>query len=477
MTKQDNPGNVYLDQVLEEQEKVDRQLNKRRAAAPAQAIAAMAGPAAAPPQMSPPHGNSIPVSIRPADYRITGFWLWQTVVVTPNVYVIHTRQGQKEPIHVGLGISFPYNPRSDAFLVIPAAMQTILINANCICRERQGILVQGYVQWIIEDIKTAYRKLDFTDPEDPMGVVNVQLREQAEAAIKDKVATMSIDDVLSDKEPIIEELTHRLRVVAEGSHNEGSSGLGLKIVTVQIKEAVVSSSRLWENLQAPFRAEREKLARLAELENRQQISARELENRETREKEELSVEGRLAQLRAEQERALYDREQGEKTRRHHLEQEAERQSIAERNNTEKARGVAQLELALQAMEQEKKRIAAEADKVQQQMKLNEAAAQITRAQIRIELEMQELRNMAQTAQAERQLKLRQIEHQIENDISEPTLQSQLIAQLPEVAEHLPRAQEQHTTIITTDNADNQLNSLLGFVAGAMNVVKDTWKKE
>jgi len=341
MSKQDNPGNVYMEQVLEEQEKLDRQLNKRRALAPAQA-AVMSAPAGGPSQAPQPHGfNGIPVSVRPPDYRITGFWLWQTVVVTPNVYVIHTRRGHKEPIHVGLGISFPYNPRTDAFLVIPSAMQTILINANCICRERQGILVQGYVQWIIEDIQTAYRKLDFTDPEDPMGVVNVQLREQAEAAIKDKVATMSIDEVLSDKEPIIEELTHRLRVVAEGSHNEGSSGLGLKIVTVQIKEAVVSSSHLWENLQAPFRAEREQEARLAELESRQQINARERENRETREKEELSVEARLAQLRAEQERAQYDREQSEKTRRHPLEQEAERQSIIERNNTEKARNAAQ----------------------------------------------------------------------------------------------------------------------------------------
>src|SRR6202040_3194493 len=167
---------------------------------------------------------------------------------------------------IGLGISFRFNPYRDAFLLIPAAMQTIVINARCICTERQGILVQAYVQWIIDDINTAYRRLDFSDPEDPMRIVNVQLREQAEAAIKDKVATMSIDAVLSDKQPIIDELTHRLRMVAEGSREgNGTSGLGLKIVTVQIKEAVVSSTRLWENLQKPFRAEQGRLASLAEL--------------------------------------------------------------------------------------------------------------------------------------------------------------------------------------------------------------------
>src|SRR5205807_1999944 len=171
-----------------------------------------------------------------ADYRITGFWRWQTVVVSPNVYVVHTRRGHAEPLHVGIGVSFRYDPATDAFLVIPAAVQTLLINARCICAERSGILVQGYVQWIIDDIRTAYRKLDFSDPADPMRIVNVQLREQAEAALKDKVATMSIDAVLSDKQPINEELTTRLRAVAEGGR-ESDSGLGLKIVTVQIKEA------------------------------------------------------------------------------------------------------------------------------------------------------------------------------------------------------------------------------------------------
>src|SRR5690606_26421628 len=117
----------------------------------------------------------------------------------------------------------------------PAAMQTIIINANCICREKQGILVQGYVQWVIDDFRTAYRKLDFSDPIDPMAVVNIQLREQAEAVIKDTVATMTLESVLGDRQPIIRELTDRLRNIMEGEG--GGEGLGLRIVTVQIKEA------------------------------------------------------------------------------------------------------------------------------------------------------------------------------------------------------------------------------------------------
>src|SRR5262249_5603792 len=177
----------------------------------------------------------------------------------------------------------------------------------------------------------SYRRLDFADPADPMRIVNVQLREQAEAVIKDKVATMSIDQVLNDKLPIIEELTQRLRLTAEGTATgRDTSGLGLKIVTVQIKEAVVSSARLWENLQKPFRAEREKLARLAEME----------------------TERGLAERRAAIEQEQYNREQAEQGRRHKMEQEAERIALAERNQTEMARKAAELELTLKGLELE-----------------------------------------------------------------------------------------------------------------------------
>src|SRR5262249_46304502 len=256
----------------------------------------------------------------PVDVRITGWWRWKTGIVPPHAHVVHTRRGVDRRLHTGLGVSFRYNPAKDSFLVVPGTMQTILINAYCICRELQGLLVQGYVQWIIADFSTAYKKLDFTDVEDPMRVVNVQLREQAEAAIKDKVATMSIDEVLSDKQPIIEELTTRLRSVAEG---EGGSdkGLGLRIVTVQIKEAVVSSKRVWENLQKPFRAERARVARLAELEADAVISARERVSERDRATAQLEADSEIAKLRAQKEAAAFDREATEAARRVEREQE------------------------------------------------------------------------------------------------------------------------------------------------------------
>ncbi|MBN1878235.1 MAG: hypothetical protein JXA33_28710 [Anaerolineae bacterium] len=472
MSGSENSKNVYLEQVMQQQEEVDREL-RRKAPAVGGAAFAASGPLPPEPKHVIDEGH-----IQGANYRITGFWIWQTVVVPPNVYVVHTRRGYEKPIHIGLGLSFRFNPYTDAFLIIPATVQTILINANCICIERQGILVQAYVQWIIDDIETAYRKLDFSDPGDPMRLVNVQLREQAEAAIKDKVATMSIDEVLSDKQPIIEELTHRLRAVAEGNHQDqtATSGLGLKIVTIQIKEAVVSSTRLWESLQKPFRAERQKLAQLAEIASQQEIMARELTSRMARQTEELEADSKLAQLRAQKEREQFDMEQSEKQRRHKLEQETERQVITEQNMTAKLRQETELELTLHQLELEKRRLTEEIEQVQLQMQVDQVQAEATRAQVTAELDLQEQRNVVAAHQTERELAQLKIRRDIENDLSERAIQAHLIAQMPEIAQHLPAPTEQRTTLITTDAA-TALSPLTNFLAHASMLFEDIFKSK
>jgi flotillin len=467
-------SNEYLAQVVQDQARVEGELNwkqaprARRRLVPGLAKVEDADLEDSSGALVTAFGNGE----RLADYRITGFWLWKTVVVPPNVYVVHTRRGYDEPLDIGMGISFRFNPYRDAFLVIPAAVQTLLINARCICAERQGVLVQGYVQWIIDDIRTAYRRLDFSDPSDPMRVVNVQLREQAEAAIKDKVATMPIDEVLSDKQPIIEELTSRLRPIAEGNR-EGDSGLGLKIVTVQIKEAVVSSTRLWENLQKPFRAEREKQARLAEMDAQQEVARRELENRQVRETAELEHHRLMARLQAEQEREVYDRDQAERARRYQVEQQAEQQAVAERTATERVRQENDLELVLQKLELENRRLTQELEAVRQRMELDQVQAERDKQQALAEVDRENLVHHGQCERTERDLALFRQRRATENDLSEGHVRSRLIERLPEIANSLPRPDELRAVSIGNGTA-GESQSLLGFLAGVLQLAEGSF---
>jgi len=386
------------------------------------------------------------------DVRITGWWRWRTVIVPPNAHVVHTRRGHDRPLHIGLGVSFGFNPGKDSFLVVPGTMQTILINAHCICKELQGLLVQGYVQWIVADFATAYKKLDFSDVEDPMRVVNVQLREQAEAAIKDVVATMGIDAVLSDKQPIIEELTARLRHVAEGE-GDTDKGLGLRIVTVQIKEAVVSSKRVWENLQKPFRADRARIARLAELESETVIAARERAAEQERETAELETGAELATLRAKQEAEVFEREQGESLTRVLREQDVSRQRAAQVHET-----------MLHTSELEKVKITKEGE-VARSRALEQAGAQ--RAVVESALALEDLKRVAANRQAEVELKFLEARQRVANETSTGNLQARLIESLPLVAEKLPKPNELRTITIG-NGADGQ--GLASLVAQVMAVL-------
>lgn len=441
--------------------------------------------------------------------RITGWWPFQTVVVPPNVYVVHTTRGQEKPVHVGLGISFRFNPFRDSFLVVPAAMQTIQINARSICSELQGVMIQAYVQWIIDDIEVAYRRLDFSDLEDPMGVVNIQLREQAEAAVKDKVATMSIHEILSDKQPIIEELTRRLKVVAEGSGDD--QGLGIRIVTVQIKEAIVSSTRVWESLQGPFRAEQSTKARLAEIEAQEKVSERERVERVTRESAEVEAQAKMERLRAERE-AETERE------RQAAEAETERERQAAEAETERLRQAAEAETARQRAEEEarlreqkleqehahrirgqekaaaeeKRRLELEIESYAQRVAELEARLaqeqkdrdvryeleardraerdKLAAAELSARLEREKLQHALQVAHEEAKVRFEAERQRIANDLSEEQVRLRAVEMVPEVARALPKPERLEAVSIGGTAAEG---GLAGTIAQVMAVLRQT----
>lgn len=404
-------SNAYLERVVAQQAALEEDLRPSKMATPAVA----GGPA---PRGGAQPNNGVAV-------RVKGVGRWKTVLVPPNAYVVHTRRGRAKPVNIGLGISFRYNPFKDSYLVVPGTMQTILLNAFCICRELQGIVVQAYVQWIVEDIETAYRRLDFSDRNDPMRLVNLQLKEQAEAAIKDKVATMSVLEVLSDKQPIIEELTDRLRAVA---------GLGLSVVTVQIKEAVVSSTNLWENLQKPYRAEQNQLARLAELAAEEIVAARQSQN----------------------EAATFDRSASEKLRRGAREEEDARKLAKYRDET--TVHALRLEQERHTQEVEIGRLRLELEQLLEQLKLDyELAASTARAENANAIKLMEIERG----------RMRQ---EIDNSQTDTAIQARLIATLPEIVARLPKPDKLKS--VTLNGADStSLAGVISTLATAYQAIK------
>jgi flotillin len=473
-----------------------------------------------PPQAVFKTSEELQLEKEPIQVRETGFWLWKRIIVPPNAYVVHTRLGRKEPVTLGLGVSFRYDPRRDAYLVVPAAMQTIGIVANCISKEKQGINVLAYVQWQIDDFAVAYRKLDFSDSRDPLGIVNAQLREQAEAAIKDKIATMSVEEVLTDKEPVIEELTTRLKAVAEGrkqGEQDTNEGLGIKIVTVQIKEAYVSSQRLWENLQAPFRNEKDKIARISHLQTQDEIRKKELETRqeaETREAEthveieriKESTETEAVEIQLTEQATRFTREQETARQKVKLEEEttlteresaqrlaiqaaqAEQEQAIERTRLEteaQARQKAlQVEQSLQELTEEARLAEARFQATQQQIERDTALKQQRHAfeslvqeqenhllgqALEADLELEEATNRVKMALLQEQVDVERLRQEIRNLINDHDLASRLVEQLPDLAAQMPAIDE--LRVLQTGGDEGAFDALATFLAKVLSIAQ------
>jgi len=430
--------------------------------------------------------------------RETGFLFWKRIIVPPNAYVVHTRAGNTEPKTLGLGLSFRYNPRTDAYLVVPAAMQTIGVVSNCISQEKQGINVLAYVQWQISDFSVAYRKLDFSDASDPLGIVNAQLREQADAAIKDKIATMSVEEVLTDKAPVIEELTRRLIGVAEGRVRGAESaelGLGITIVTVQIKEAFVSSLNLWENLQAPYRHEQERIAKISYLDMEEDIRTKQLATRQATETSEAETQVQIERVREEKRTEALQLRLSEDEKRKQREQESNALQIQREQEIKltQARLEAETQATLDAMEREQQIQMLEAERtlveqkaqIEQQRLTHEAT--LLRVQFEHEQLVQQQQNTLKTealqvelarqlqteqADAEREAIIQQTQHrqaelavqierlqqEVRNLVSEEALLQEWIHQLPELADSMPDVQEMR--VLQMGDGDQHLASFL-----------------
>jgi hypothetical protein len=432
-TKRKAAANVFMEQNIAQQE-AEPSYDQAKAApslpAPAALSAGYTPPPPSPqrarvpvPETGLKTSEELQLEKEPLRVRETGFWIWRHIIVPPNAYVVHTRLGRKEPVTLGLGVSFRYNPYADAYLIVPAAMQTIGVVANCISKEKQGLNILAYVQWQIHDFGVAYRKLDFSDSRDPLGIVNAQLREQAEAAIKDKIATMSIEEVLTDKEPIIEELTTRLKAVAEGRAQAGdpgtpanNEGLGIKIVTVQIKEAIVSSQRLWENLQAPFRYDKEKAARISYLLAQEEIRQKELENRQTAETSEAETMVAIERIKQSKQTEAIEIKLTEESTRFTREQETVRQKLQLEEQTTLAQRESEQRLQVQAAQvQQELKLATLRRRQEEALEQTRLDAEASARQkgMQVEQALQELAEEGRLAEA----KLQASQQQLERDTS------------------------------------------------------------
>jgi hypothetical protein len=120
------------------------------------------------------------------------------------------------------------------------------------------------------------------------------------------------------------------------------------------------------------------------------------------------------------------------------------------------------------------RVEREIESIRQQAGLEEARHERERRRTLASLQLEEERSKAEAARAEREVAALKARRAVENDLSEGHVREQLIERLPEIAAALPKPEELRAVSITGDGGG--VGPLLGFLASALGLAEDAWKK-
>ena len=194
------------------------------------------------------------------------------VTVDPDEYVVHYRNGRV--LHIGRGKSFFCMP-FDTYLKVPGTMRDINFCADQITVETQGVRVQGFLAYKIDDFDRAYQALDFKshqvrvlppceenskrtdyneknavrvlalDPRDPLAKTDVILRQLAESVVRHEVSNKTLHQMITEREKVRESMKKQLM--------ETVDSWGITIDTIEFTEVWVRSKEVFENLQAGYR--------------------------------------------------------------------------------------------------------------------------------------------------------------------------------------------------------------------------------
>lgn len=191
------------------------------------------------------------------------------VAASPAEYLVIFRRGA--PRLAGRGATAFCVPLLDKAVLVPSTAHQLEFSADQITAENQGIQVDGFAIWRIEDPVKACTAFPF-HAEDPIEQIHQMLRSLVESAIRHQIAKMTIEDALRKRGSIILALKQETDYV--------TSGWGISLDTIEIRTVKILSKQLFENLQARFRETARLEAETAELETSRKISEKRMAERE-----------------------------------------------------------------------------------------------------------------------------------------------------------------------------------------------------
>jgi len=192
------------------------------------------------------------------------------VSVSPSEFLVVYRRGK--PRIASRGATAFCIPFLDIAVRVPTDTHQVDFSADQITAENQGIEVDGFAVWRVDDPLKACAAFSFEDPEMAAQRIGEMIKSLVESATRHQVAKMSLEDTLRKRGSII------LALKEETAHVTSEWGIALD--TVEIRTVKILSRHLFENLQAQFRENARHNAEVAALESSRRIKEKRITEEE-----------------------------------------------------------------------------------------------------------------------------------------------------------------------------------------------------
>ena len=196
---------------------------------------------------------------------------WGYVSAAPSEHLIVYRAGQLEPGLCGQGGRFFKRP-SDTYVTIPTTFKEICFQANQITVDNVDVRLRGMVLYRIADPVRIHRLINFTRRQQAEAKLARVIADMCRSTTKWLVANMGLEECnRRRKEEIATILKQEVSsVVAES--------WGVEIVTIDVQDVYIQDDDLFTSMQAAFKADQTRQAKLAQLESQQALERRRLES-------------------------------------------------------------------------------------------------------------------------------------------------------------------------------------------------------
>lgn len=285
----------------------------------------------------------------PSKMRRMGF-----VSAKPSEYLIFYRRGKLMERRSGQGaraFKWPW----DTVAIVPTTLKEVIFQANQITVDNVDVRLRGIVLYRICDPLRIYKLINFSYRQAAEAKLARMIADMCRSTAKWLVANMNVEECLRRRK---EEIAQALKKeVASVVSRDGPKGWGLEIITIDIQDIYIQDEELFSALQAKFKAEKDREAKLAQLEMSRDVekrtisTQRELEeerHNQAMEKARMSANFQLAEIemktKNDEEQFKLDRfrvEQNEQIEVFKVKQEQSRELV--RKEAERERAVIQAE--------------------------------------------------------------------------------------------------------------------------------------